>query len=135
MKNSKALKTLLFVSGLILSFIGSATLFAPVDFLGTSGIDLGGQVNLLSEIRAPGAALLASGVVIILGVFIQKLTYTSTVLSILIFLSYGIGRVISIASDGLPAQEIVAATVVEIIIGLAGIYALVRYQEQEPAFG
>ena len=133
MKNSKAVKAILIVSGFLLMGLGAATLFAPVEFLGTSGINLGGQVNLLSEIRAPGATLLASGIVILLGVFVPKLTFTSTVLSILIFLSYGIGRIIGIAADGFPAQELVAATVVEIIIGVAGLFVLIRYQERNPA--
>ncbi|MEM7030968.1 MAG: DUF4345 domain-containing protein [Chloroflexota bacterium] len=131
MKNSKVVKTILFVSGLILLGIGSATLFAPVAFLGTSNIDLGGQVNLLSEIRAPGAALLASGLVIILGVFVANLTFTSTVISTLVFLSYGIGRILSIVIDGLPAQEFVAVTVVEMIIGLAGVFVLLKYRESD----
>ena len=128
MKNSKVLKTLLFVSGLILVGIGAATLFAPVDFLGTTGIDLGGQISLLSEIRAPGGALLASGILIMLGIFVAKLTFTSTVISTLMFLSYGLSRILSIIIDGTPAQAIVAATVLEIVIGLTGIFALLKYQ-------
>lgn len=128
MKNSKVVKTILFISGLILLGIGSATLFAPVTFLGSSGIDLGGQVNLLSEVRAAGGALLASGLLIMLGVFVPNLTFTSTVIATLVFLSYGIARILSIATDGLPAQEIVAATVVEMIIGAAGVYALLKYR-------
>ena len=131
MKNSNVVKTILFISGLILVGIGAATLFAPVAFLGTSGIDLGGQINLLSEIRAAGGALLASGIVIMLGVFVAKLTFTSTVISILVYLSYGIARILSMAIDGMPAQELMAATALEIIIGLAGVFALLKYRENK----
>lgn len=131
MRNSKVVKTILFVSGLILLGIGAVTLFAPVAFLGTSGIDLGGQVNLLSEIRAAGGALLASGTLIILGVFVAKLTFTSTVIAIMVYLSYGVARILGMAIDGLPAQEFVVVTVVEIVIGLAGVFALLNYQENK----
>lgn len=134
MKNSKALKAILLVSGLILTVIGSATLFAPVTFLGTSGIDLGGQVNLLSEIRAAGGALLASGLIVILGVFIPRLTFTSTIIAILVFLSYGIARILGIAIDGVPAQEFIAVTVIEIVVGAAGIFALLKYQANEQVY-
>ncbi len=134
MKNSKVVKTILFISGLILVGIGAATLFTPVAFLGTSGIDLGGQVNLLSEVRAPGGALLASGLIILLGVFVSNLTFTSTVISTLVFLSYAVGRILSMAVDGLPAQEFVVVTVIELIIGLAGVFVLLNYRENKQAY-
>ncbi len=134
MKNSKALKAYLFIFGLIAIAIGASTLFTPVDFLGRigpSGIDLGGQINLLSSIRAAGAAYLASGIVIILGVFVAKLTFTSTMIATLMFLSFGIARTFSMAIDGMPADVIVAAIVLEMIIGLAGVFALLKYQENK----
>jgi len=131
MKNSKVVKAILFVSGLILVGIGSATLFAPVAFLGTSGIDLGGQISLLSGIRAAGGALLASGVLILSGIFVANLTFTSTIISTMIFLSYGIARSLGMVIDGLPAPELMAATVVEIIIGLANVFALLKYRESK----
>ena len=129
MKNSKVVKTILVISGLIATAIGAATLFAPEAFLGTSGIDLGGQVSLFSQIRAPGAAMLGSGLIMLLGVFVSQLTFTSTVISTLVFLGYGVGRIVSMATDGMPVQDMVAATGLEIIIGLAGIFALLRYRD------
>ncbi len=132
MKNSKALKTLLFFSGLIATGIGAVTLFAPVEGFGKLGIDLGGQINLLSFIRAAGGAFVAtSGIVIILGVFVPKLTFTSTMIATLMFLSFGIARIFSVAIDGMPADVIVAAIVLEMIIGLAGVFALLKYQENK----
>ena len=132
MNISKAHKGLLFVSGLIATGIGAATLFAPVAFLGTSSIDLGSQVNLLSEVRAPAGALLAGGIVILSGIFVNRLTFTSTVIAALMFLSYGVGRVLSVAVDGVPADAIVGATALEIVIGLAALFMLVRGGETQP---
>ena len=45
------------------------------------------------------------------------------------FLSFGIARSFSMAIDGMPADVIVAAIVLEMIIGLAGVFALLKYQE------
>ena len=131
MKNSKALKALLFFSGLVATGIGTVILFAPVGFLGTLGIDVVGQINLLSSLRASGGAFLASAIVIILGVFVARLRFTSTIISTLMFLSYGISRTFSMVIDGMPADAIAAATVLEMSIGLAGVFALLKYQESE----
>jgi uncharacterized protein with PQ loop repeat len=65
-----------------------------------------------------------------LGAFVAKLTFTSAVISIVMYLSYGISRILSIAVDGMPAEGLVLATVVEIIIGLVGVFALLRYRER-----
>ena len=131
MKNSKVLKTILILSGLIASVIGALILFAPVAFYATNNIELGGNINLLNEIRAPGAALLASGILIISGAFVDKLAFTSVVVSTLLYLSYGLSRVMSIAIDGMPVEGLVQATILEIIIGLASIFALVRYLQNQ----
>ncbi len=131
MKNSKVLKTILLISGLIMTGVGGAILFMPVAFHAGNGIDLGGNISLLSEVRAPGGALLASGILVMLGAFVTQLTFTSVVVSALIYLSYGISRILSLAIDGMPAEGLVQATVLEIIIGLLGVFALLRYREDQ----
>lgn len=127
MKNSKVLKSILIISGLIASAIGAAILFSPVAFYTTNGIELGANASLLNEIRAPGGALLVSGLLIISGAFVNKLTFTSIVVSTLLYLSYGLSRVMSIAIDGMPTEELVQAAVLEIAIGVACVFTLVKY--------
>ncbi len=131
MKNSKVFKTILIISGLIASVIGAAILFAPVAFYATYGIELGGNFSLLNEIRAPGGVLLASGTLIISGAFVDKLAFTAAVVSSLLYLSYGLSRVMSIAIDGIPAEGLVQAAVLEIVIGLACVFVLVKYREKQ----
>jgi hypothetical protein len=131
MKNSKVLKTILLVSGFILTGIGGAILFMPMALFASNGIDLGGNISLLNEIRPPGGALLASGLLIMSGAFVTKMTFSAAVLTILVYLSYGISRILSMAIDGIPAKGLVMATVVEIIIGLVGIFAFLKYRENE----
>lgn len=127
MNNSKPLKALLIISGLIASGIGVAILFFPVAFYATYGVVLGDNASLLNEIRAPGGVLLSSGILIIFGVFVDKLTFTAVVFSTLLYLSYGLSRLISISIDGMPVEALVQATALEIIIGLACVFALVKY--------
>ena len=127
MKNSNVLKTILLISGLIASGIGAAILFAPGAFYATYDIELGGNFSLLNEIRASGGALLASGILIMSGAFVDKLAFTATVVSTLLYLSYGLSRVMSIAIDGMPVEGLIQAAVIEIVMGLICIFALVKY--------
>jgi len=122
MKNSSILKTVLFVSGLIAIGVGGAILIAPGTFYATNGIELGDNSSLLSEVRASGGALLSIGVLIMLGAFVAKLTFTSVVVSSLFYLSYGLSRILSMAVDGMPAQGIVQAAALELAIGLVCIF-------------
>ncbi len=130
MKNSKPLNSLLFVSGLIGICIGAAILIIPAVFHSSNGIDLGNNVNLLSEVRAPGGALLACGILIILGVFIQKLTFTSLVVSATLYLSYGLSRLLSMSLDGMPSQELLLVTGLELVFGVLAVLAFIKYQSK-----
>lgn len=131
MQNSKMIKTVLIISGIIASGIGASLLFFPVAFHGASGIVLGDNINLLSETRAPGGMLFVSGLLMMLGAFLSRLTFTALVLSTLIYLSYGISRMLSMAVDGMPGESLVIATVLEIVIGLAGVFVLLKYRAEE----
>ena len=129
MQNSIVLKSILFFAGLIIAGIGGAELFIPVNFHATSGITLGDDINLMNEIRAQGGALLACGLLIITGIFISALTFTSVVVATVLYLSYGAARVLSVAVDGMPDVTLLQATGLEIVIGLICAFALVRYRE------
>lgn len=126
MKNSTTLKVILIISGLIATGIGGAILFVPTAFYATNGIELDGNISLLNEIRAPGGALLASGILIMLGAFVAKLTFTSLVVSTLLYLSYGISRIASIAMDGIPVEGLVQAAALEMAIGLVCVFTLIK---------
>jgi hypothetical protein len=131
MENSKSLKIILFVSGLFLVAIGGAILFAPIAFTARNGIELGENISLLNDTRAAGAALFVGGFVILLGDFIQKLSYTSLIVSIISYLGYAFGRIISVVFDGMPAEGLIKATVVEVIIGLVSVFALYKFKNKK----
>jgi len=59
----------LFLSGLVLFGVGIAILFAPHAFHAMNDITLPADPSLLSEVRAPGGALIAIGALVLLGAF------------------------------------------------------------------
>ncbi|MGK4007074.1 DUF4345 domain-containing protein [Sorangium sp. So ce1036] len=122
----------LLIAGLVLLGIGGATLLAPAAFHATSGIELGDSRSLLSETRAAGGSLLGSGVLIMLGAFASRLAFTATIVGAVTYVSYGLSRLLSMAVDGMPAQALVLATVVELVLGLSCVAALVWRRERRP---
>ena len=129
MKHSKTLKVILVISGLVAVLVGGAILLSPQAFYSSSGIELGDNVSLLNEIRAPGGALLASGLLIMLGAFLAELSFTSIILATLLYLSYGSSRILSMLTDGQPADALIQAAALEIVIGLICAFALVKYRQ------
>ncbi|MBO4207320.1 DUF4345 domain-containing protein [Micromonospora echinofusca] len=120
-------RTVLLGAGSIVAGIGAAGLFSPAAFHRANGVDLGGDISLLSEVRAAGGALLAAGVLIMLGAVVARWMSTAAALGAVVYLSYGLSRVLGIAVDGVPADGLVIATGAEIVLGLACLLALVRF--------
>ena len=65
------------------------------------------------------------------GFFVEELTFTATIISALLYLSYGISRVLSVVIDGKPAAGLVIVAGLEIIIGLVCAFALAKYREHK----
>ena len=131
MKNSKVLKTFLIISGLLLSFIGGSSLIMPVKMKATAGIELAGQISALNDARAYSALLLVFAITTFLGAFNSKLSYSSALISTLLFLSLGFGRVVSIVTDGIPADGLVKATALEFILGTVGAVMLIVFRNRQ----
>ena len=129
MQNSKVLKAFLGISGLLLTFIGGATLFMPVAIKASSGVDVAGQVSVLNDIRASAGLILSIGLLILSGTFVKKLTYTSSLVAALSFLSLGVGRITSIMADGMPVEGMVGATGLEFMLGITGLILFLKNRE------
>jgi hypothetical protein len=130
MRTSKVLKAILIVLGLLLIGIGLWRLFDPIGFFQNSGITLDNQAGLLSEARATGGAVVGFGLLILLGAFIQKLSYTSTIAAIVLFLGFGVARLIGFAIDGNPGDGVIQGIIIEIVFGLIAVFALFKYREK-----
>lgn len=133
MEKSKLVKVLLVVAGITGIAIGGALLFDPIGFEASAGISLEGDINMLSEVRAPGGALLAGGILILSGAFISNFTHTSVLLASLFYLSYGFSRILGMIIDGIPATSLVTATVIEMIIGILSISILLNFNKKQHA--
>lgn len=131
MEKSRLVQAFLIISGTIATGIGGALLIAPVAFEASAGIDLGKNINLLSEVRASGGTLLAAGILITSGAFIPGITLFSILLSCLFYLSYGLSRVLSMLIDGVPDKSLVIATVAEILIGFLSLLLLFRVRQKQ----
>ena len=117
MKPSLANRLLLGLSGLMALWIGAAILIDPTAFHAGNGITLGADPSLLSEVRAPGGALLVLGGLMLAGAFVRALTFASTAVAAAVYLAYGLSRLLAMALDGMPATGLVGATAIELATG------------------
>ncbi len=129
MKNSKVLKGILILLGLPLTVLGSWRLFDPITFFENSGLVLSDDAGLLSEARGTGGVVVGFGILILLGAFNQKLSYTSTISAILIYFGFGVARIISLVLDGNPGDALEQAIIGEFAFGLLGLFAFFKYRE------
>ena len=118
-KLAKTRKALLLVSGALLIAISTLILASPADFYASNQIELGANISLLNELKAPAGLLLAAGIFMIGALFMSHQGDTALGLAALIYLSYGISRFASMAVDGVPAAGLVQAAALEGLIGLA----------------
>jgi hypothetical protein len=121
MKNKllKTEKAVLLVAGSLLILVGAFILASPVEFYASNGIELGADVSLLNELRAPAGLLLTAGLFVIGAVFARRQADTALWLAALIYLSYAGSRFLSMAFDGVPAAGLIQAAALESIVGIA----------------
>lgn len=124
---SKLLRTLLLTSGLLALGVGASLLLDPIGFESSLGITLDVSPSGLSEVRAPGGALFSAGILMIAGAFVQRLTFTSLIVSTTWYLSYGASRVFGLVVDGTPHDGLVVAGAVELSIGLLSGLAVLNF--------
>ena len=115
----KMQSVVLLVAGVILTLIGAFILTSPVDFYASNSIELGANVSLLNELKAPAGFLLSAGLFMIAAIFVRHLADTAILLAAMVYLSYAGARVVSIVSDGIPAAGLIQAAALEAVIGLA----------------
>ena len=110
-------KTLLFLAGAIAIAVGVAGLFWPVAFHASSGIALGDNASLMSEMRAPAAMLLLAGGFVSGSVFVARWRPAAIWVSAALYLAYGLTRVFSVALDGVPHDTLLMAGGLELAVG------------------
>ncbi len=118
-KLAKTQTALLLVAGSLLILVGGFILGSPTDFYASNNIELGSDVSLLNELKAPAGFLLAAGVFMIGAIFIRQQADTALSLAALLYLSYAISRFASMVFDGIPAGGLIQAAALEALVGLA----------------
>lgn len=110
---------LLLLAGSLLVLIAMFILASPAGFYAANQIDIGASISLLNELKAPAGFLLASGTIMLIAVFRRQWAANALALGALIYLSYALSRIASMATDGLPAPGLVQAAGLEGVAGLA----------------
>lgn len=114
-----ATRGLLLASGLLAAGVAATTLIAPRAFHAFYGIEIGTEVNLSNELKAPAGVLLVTGLLALAAVFRIGLANLALGTGAGVFLSYGISRLFSMATDGAPDSALVLAAVIELATGAA----------------
>lgn len=127
-------KVILLASGVVAVGIATTILFAPEVFYAGYGIEIGGDPTLVNELKAPAGALLIAGLLMFAGVFRTELVMVSLTTASVVYLSYGLSRLLSIVMDGLPDSSLVGAAVIELGIGAACLLALLRAREMNTRY-
>lgn len=117
----RLVRTTLAVAGLVAALVGAAILLAPRSFIDIDGTP---TADLLSETRAPGAVLVGTGAFLLVAATRRRHLTVAALLSTLLYLGYGAGRLLSMATDGWPSAAIVGATIIELGLGVASLAAL-----------
>ncbi|WP_412986036.1 DUF4345 domain-containing protein [Pontimicrobium sp. IMCC45349] len=131
MNTSKILKIYLFISGLILTAIGSLTIFNPINIKANEGIEIAENASALNDVRSFGMLLLATALLSFLGSFKSPFRKSAAISTFLLFLSLGLGRLLSIFLDGMPSDGMVKATGLEIILGMLGLILFISNSKKQ----
>jgi len=126
MKTSKLIRVVLFLSGVIAVAIGGMIMTTPDLFYASYGIVVGNDPGTLNETRASGGLLFAMGALVTAGTFVPALASTSSIVAVLVYLSYGSSRLVGFALDGWPQQGMIEAAMIEFAIGFTVIAVILR---------
>jgi len=124
-------KAVLLIAGATAIFIGSSILLSPDAFYAAYGISLADDVSLTNELRASGGSVIMLGLLTLAGLVFSCFALASTLLAAAMFMAYGASRLVSLGLDGQPETGLVTAMIAELVIGLAGLAALIT--QRKPA--
>ena len=126
--NRSLTRILLLFAGLMLFVIGAATLLVPHAFFAESGVTLGHNPSLLSEIRAPGGLLVGCAVVVLLGALWRSIRRQALMLAAMVYDAFGASRVLAMTLDGMPSESLLWATAIELVLATLCLLSLHRHQ-------
>ena len=117
---------LLLACGLLATGIAATILVAPGPFYAGYGIDISANASLANELKAPAGTLLVAGLLVLVGVARFEFAATSLAVAAVVYLSYGMSRLLSFAIDGIPHTALVSAAILELALGVVCLLDFVR---------
>ncbi|MEL6189904.1 MAG: DUF4345 family protein, partial [Myxococcota bacterium] len=99
------------VSGSILLAVGGSIFLGPLAYQAGMGVELPTDPTLLSDLRAMGGGLLGFGILLWAGALQRRWGLAAACAGAVLYLSYGLSRLFSIALDGLPSEVLVGSAV------------------------
>ena len=115
---AKSRALILLVAGVLLVLVAASILVSPGEFYAANNIRLDSNASLLNELKAPAGFLLVAGLFVIAAIFVAGLTDAALALAATIYLSYAGSRFASMLLDGIPAEGLVQAAILEVVVGL-----------------
>ena len=117
-------KFAIFGAALMMLVVGALHLLAPQMMMKDPGIELS-TVNHLHVIRAAyGGAYMGMGVLFLLGAFKREFTRYSLVAIAVLFGGFALGRLFSIAVDGMPVPLYIGVLSAELFFAVLAIISL-----------
>jgi len=123
-------QAVLILSGALLGLIGGALLVSPIAFLAMSHVAIDNDPGLLSELTAPSVILILTGALQILGAFRIRFANLALSAGAIVYGSYGLGRLMSMALHGMPSQSLIVAAVVELAVAAVLVALRLNAQRQ-----
>ena len=56
------------------------------------------------------------GIVLLLGIFIDALAFTSSLIAVILFLGFSLGRLVSLRADGAPSMKVLNILAFELVL-------------------
>jgi hypothetical protein len=117
MRHTKALRTLLFIAGLMLTVLGGWRLFDPITFFANNGLELTLDPGLLSEARGTGGVVVGLGLLVLRGAFSAEAVRTSVFAALVVFFGFASARLVGLVLDGNPGDAVLTGIASEVIMG------------------
>jgi hypothetical protein len=112
---NRVLLTLGAVTGIGLAL---TILFLPVPFYSGYGITPNGNVSLLNELKAPTLVILVLGLLQAQAILQPNRLAAGLGSGLLLYLGFGLSRLVAMSADGLPSTGLVAVALTEVLLGL-----------------
>lgn len=105
------------ICGGLLLTIGGALLISPMSFLASSEVFVQKDPSLLSEFAASSGVLIFAGALMIFSAIKMYFIESALFVGAMVYLTYGLGRLLGVFFHGVPSTPLVMAMVIELIVG------------------